>query len=531
MNFGLRDRLQAKAILAHKAKSKCLIVDDLDENLIALQALLKSEEVEVYPAKNGVEALHLMLTHEFALALVDVQMPEMDGFELAELMRSSERTKRVPIIFVTAGESHRDRLFKGYELGAVDFIFKPVEPRVLRSKAKFFLDAHVQKRKLIEAEERFRSMFEGAGVGMANVRLDGRWIKLNAKFSELLGEIPGELPQDLWLDRLHPGERVKELKEIALLLNGDATSYSCERKLRMKNGTFRSVLMTVSLVRNTYGDPTDLILSAQDISALKRAQDEVIAANRIKSEFLANMSHEIRTPMTAILGFSEMLTSNRIDEDRRQDYVQRIRSNSDHLLNLIDDILDLSKLDAGSMNIVHEPTDLASLANESLFSLRSMAEKKKIELKLEIESGVPRSINVDSHRIRQVMTNLIGNAIKFTSEGHVCLRLKNSSTPTLIEAEVVDTGTGIAPESTTKIFQPFAQADSSMTRRFGGTGLGLALSRKMARALGGDLELRESTLGKGSCFVFRFPTNLPLESSMNSADEKNGAFLGVPMGV
>ena len=370
---------------------KVLAVDDLPENLVALEALLRPQHIQLHKAISGTEALEHMLSTDFAVALLDVQMPGMDGFELAELMRGSERTRQIPIIFLTAGAWNRDRVFRGYESGAVDFLVKPVDPHILRSKVAVFVELYRQK---------------------------------------------------------------KVLQETA----------------------------------------RQLLIAKQDAET----------ANASKSQFLANMSHEIRTPMTAIMGFTELLAGEEANEKNRAEFIKRIRSNGDHLLHLIDDILDLSKFEAGQVNVEKIAFSVTELITEVLQSFRPLADRKQIELKLRFQNAVPQIVNSDPHRIRQVLINLIGNALKFTATGSVEVILDyRSDAQKLFVVQVKDSGVGVAPEKRDVIFEPFQQADSSVTRKYGGTGLGLALSREITAALGGRLEVVDSS-SKGSVFQFSF---------------------------
>ena len=500
-----------------ESRIKCLLVDDLEENLIAMRALLQHEAVDLHSARSGVDALELMLDHEFALALIDVQMPGMDGFELAELMRGSERTRAIPIIFVTAGASDRERVFKGYEAGAVDFIFKPVEPRILQSKLRVFLELHRQKLKLRETEEQFRSTFESAQVGISHLTLEGRWIRLNHKFCEMLGRSEPELVGHHSSGVAHPEDLESETKLIDQLVRGEIPSYSIEKRYLRKDGSVVWGLVTTTLIKHDNGVPGYLVASAQDITELKntaaellKAKEEADAANVLKSEFLANMSHEIRTPMTAILGFAELLLGERLAENTRRDFVQRIRSNGDHLLHLIDDILDISKFESGRVPTEIIKFPVVEMVSEALKSLRPITEKKGVQLGLRFETPVPQLIFSDPHRIRQILMNLLGNAIKFTSKGRVEVVVAFNEKPIRQESElvvkVVDTGIGIEPQKVENLFKPFQQADSSVTRKFGGTGLGLALSRRIAEVLGGELKLEATKPGEGSTFAFTVKT-------------------------
>ena len=251
---------------------------------------------------------------------------------------------------------------------------------------------------------------------------------------------------------------------------------------------------------------------ARLFEAEKAARENAEIASQAKSQFLANMSHEIRTPMNAILGFADLLGDRANTSDEREEYLKRIRSNGDQLLRLIDDVLDLSKVEAGKLGLERVEFSVTELIQDVHESISVMVEGKGLEMRLVIESAVPKAIEGDPVRFKQILTNLLGNAAKFTERGsietRVRMRLSANQKPSLV-VEVEDTGIGIASELQGGLFEPFAQGDSSVTRRFGGTGLGLALSSRIAEALGGGLELVWSNPGCGSLFRLEVPVSEP----------------------
>ncbi|QDU65896.1 PAS domain S-box protein [Engelhardtia mirabilis] len=289
-----------------------------------------------------------------------------------------------------------------------------------------------------------------------------------------------------------------------------------------RDGQRTPVEISLQLVRDlgAHGRFTAIVRDVSEQLAnearLIAAKDEAEAASRTKSEFLANMSHEIRTPMTAILGFADLLSSDRefVDEPAQAAAAARsIRTNADHLLTIINDILDMSKIEAGRMDLESISTDPLELCEKLVSLVAPRAHGKGIELELRIDSPLPRRIETDPTRLRQVLLNLVGNAIKFTEVGSVTLALSCDRWNERLSFRVIDTGIGMSPEQRDTIarFEPFTQADASMRRRFGGTGLGLRISNSLARLLGGGLEL-DSTEGEGTTFCLSLPTG-PLESA------------------
>ena len=266
---------------------------------------------------------------------------------------------------------------------------------------------------------------------------------------------------------------------------------------------------------------------AQKVIAVALADAQ--AADRAKSEFLANMSHEIRTPMTAILGYTDLLNDGSVEKARSQEALQTIKRNGEHLLAIINDILDLSKIEAGKLVIESVRCSPRQLVSEVVEGMRVRVDEKKLVFTTRFEGPIPEAILVDPTRLRQILLNLVGNAVKFTEQGGVTVvvRWRDMEVTSEIELEVTDTGIGLTPEQITRLFQPFTQIDSSMTRRFGGTGLGLVISRRLAEMLGGAITVT-SAYREGSAFRLVIPAVPHREAENETADEdKDVAKLGL----
>ncbi|HEY3202603.1 MAG TPA: response regulator [Thermoanaerobaculia bacterium] len=531
-----------------------LAVDDHPGKLLALSAILSELNQNVVTAPSGREALRHLLNEEFAVILLDVHMPGMDGFETAALIRQRKSTEHTPIIFVTSypDDTHASR---GYSLGAVDYILAPVDPDALKTKVMVFVElfkktAQVkmqaqalehrasQLHRLTQAALAINSALSpdqtlqvvtdfardilGAHQAIAVAAPDQKWstprtaVSLSRRYEELgersvladrtallsfLSAIDGAVrvcrgdSSPEW-ERFLASDRPARLGWLAAPLRGrDGRNMGLLHLLEKYNGEF------------TEDDEAILTQLAQMSSiAIENAVNaEAREANRIKDEFLTTLSHELRTPLAAILGWTRLLRSERLGSRRSKDALEVIERNVVAQTKLIDDLLDVSRIITGKLRLRLQTAMLSSVIEAAMESMRPAADGKKIEMRLENE--LPRDsdrIVGDPDRLQQIIWNLISNSIKFTPpRGRVTVGLSRRNGE--FEIAVSDTGRGMTPEFLAHAFDRFRQEDSSTTRSHGGLGIGLAIARHLAELHGGSIAAESAGPDRGSRFMVLLP--------------------------
>jgi PAS domain S-box-containing protein len=394
----------------------------------------------------------------------------------------------------------------------------------LRGLAKVTRDVSEKKENeeaLRLSEERFTQAFEHAAIGMALVSPDGHWLKVNAALSELIGYSAGELMEKKFQDITHPEDLELDLAYVRQMLDGQINNYRMEKRYFRKDGQTVWVHLGVSLVRDKENRPLYFISQIEDITETKAAMARQIeltekaqAAERAKSEFLAIMSHEIRTPMNGVIGMTGILADTELNEMQR-DCVRTITSSGESLLAVINDILDYSKIEVGRMEMESRSFNLRECVEEALDLFATQIRLKHLEVAYLIAFDVPALLIGDPMRLRQVLVNLIGNAVKFTPQGEVVVnvecRSRHQGDYELLFS-VADNGIGIPKAGLGRLFQAFQQVDTSTTRRYGGTGLGLVISKRMTELMGGTMWV-ESEPDRGSTFFFTVKLKATAESA------------------
>ncbi|MDB4918645.1 response regulator [Mucilaginibacter sp.] len=485
-----------------------LIVDDRKENIVALSALLDRDDIRLFSTTSPNEGLKLAWENQISIALIDVQMPEMDGFEFVEMLKSNPRTKDILVIFVTAISKEAKYAVKGFGVGAVDYLYKPLDPFITLAKVDSFIQLaqyHAEIKLKNEELQNMAVVVKNSADIICSVDAQTFLIQnINPAVEKIMGfkaaELIGANIINFAIDEQKEPFKAK-LNEI--VKDGLHSSVS-----EFRFNTFNNVIIWAEC-RVAYRNKM-LFLNISDISAQKNFEDQLIRSKesaeygkKVKETFLANMSHELRTPVNGIIGLTNLLRKTELNEQQNS-MIDLLEVSSQSLLGVINDVLDISKIDAGKFKIVRSSHNPNEVIRAVYGLLKFKADENNIEFLLDIDPEIPVNLMIDSLRLNQILMNLLSNAIKFTERGYVKLIvtvLQKNNVKAEIKFTVEDSGIGIPEHRLGGVFESFEQAEDDTAAKYGGTGLGLAIVKKLVELKGGDL-IVSSEQGRGSTFSF-----------------------------
>lgn len=498
-----------------------LLVDDQPANLLALEAALDTLGVDMVRAVSGPQALAALEKQDFAAVLLDVRMPGMDGFEVAREIRSRPRTRFTPILFVTAGDDPDEAMLSAYALGAVDFLAKPLRSEVLKAKVGVFVELYRSKEELrarerrdyeqrLEAkEERYRALFESIDEGFCVVKLvrdatgrvrDYRFEEANEAFAMHTGleDVIGKTIRDMV-----PGQDAHWFEIYGRVADtGEATRFVQEAKAM--NRWFDVYATRLGgpgsdLVAILFSDITQRLLAEQD---LRRLNEELAQANRLKTEFLATLAHELRNPLAPLSNGLHLMRMAGNKPEVLERTRQMMERQIQHMVHLVDDLLDVARISTGKVELRRRPMDLKEVVATAVETSASLIDNAGHRLTVEMPSQ-PLPMHADPTRIAQVVSNLLNNAAKYTPEGgRIALKGRVEGREAVIS--VTDTGVGLEPDALAKVFEMFAQVPGAGKPQ-GGLGIGLSLVKSLVGLHGGSVSATSPGPGQGSTFTVRLP--------------------------
>jgi len=503
------------------SRASILLVDDQPARLLSYEAILLGLGVQCVRALSGAQALERLLEQEFAAILLDVNMPEMDGFEVARLVREHPRMERTPIIFVTAVHvSELDRL-KGYELGAIDYIAVPVVPEILRSKVAVLVELHQRRGQLkalnadlstaraqrdaehqhalAERDAQLQAIFEHptdlnailqAERNAAGAIVDWIYVSANRNTTALLG-LPREQVLGRRMSDLVPDRAAKVIEQCKYVLE--------TREIVRYESRFADRDLVVTLFA---AGKDSVISSVLDITEQRRLQAALEQSDRLKDEFLAMLAHELRNPVAPIATAAELL-SRLVPHENQQTLVGIIQRQAVHLGRLLDDLLDVARITQGRIDLKREVTDVGSCVQLAIETAEPLIRSKGHRLTV-TQTLEAIYICVDKVRLGQCMANVLVNAAKYTPEGgEICIRSYIEGPEVVVEIQ--DNGIGIAPEFLPRIFDLFAQAERGLDRSQGGLGVGLTVCKQIVEMHGGTVVAASPGWDRGATFTLRIP--------------------------
>lgn len=531
--------------LVMEDKANILLVDDRPDKLLALQAVLGDLQQNIVVARSGKEALRHLLRTEFAVILLDVSMPGMDGFETAALIRKRPATEHTPIIFVTSMNQSENQIARGYQLGAVDYILTPIVPSVLRSKVSVFVELFKRTEEIKRQGERLRQLEEAAFTRRLNEAVDkleaetkrnrfftlaldmlgigdfdGNLLQVNAAWEKVLGYSEEELKSRPAFDFLHPDDRAMASEKAASLMHGEPIGYF-EVRGRHKDGSYRWIGWTAAafpaekLVYIFGRDVTQRKTNEQEIellnAKLNRRVQQLTDTNKELEAFCYSISHDLRAPLRSMHGFSQALMadySEKLDEAGLQ-YIERIAASAKYMDSMLRDLLEYSRLTLCELPVGR--VDLEHELGEVLRNLEPEIASKNASIQVTLHA---RYAAAHSATFRQVFWNLVTNALKFVpKERTPHIQVSSESNGTHVRISVTDNGIGIPSDQCDRVFNLFERLHRDPA--FTGTGVGLAIVRRAIERMGGRVGV-ESKPDEGSRFWIELPVTYHEEAARNA---------------
>ena len=495
-----------------------LNVDDNSASRYIKTRILRGAGLEVIEAATGESTLTLVRERRPDLVLLDIRLPDISGIEVCRRLRGASDTQRIPIVHISA--THVTAQDEAISLGAGADIYlaEPVAPHELTSAVRTLLRLRTTEQGLAATEQRLRLATESAGIATWEIDCASRAALWSRRFNEIVGDEPAAT-FDAWLARVHPEDRAAFEQAFDAASGGE--DLASEHRLRLPSGEERWIAAFGRRHVGDAGGPSRLIGVAIDITARKRAEAErevllrqaqearrlAEDAVRMKDEFLAMLSHELRTPMSAMLGWLHLLKIGKLAPEQQVRALETIERNARIQTQLVNDLLDVSRIVTGKMELETEIVPLERALESAIDSARLEGQAREVELKAEIGRG-SWPVRGNPQRLQQVFSNLLSNALKFSPKAsRIVIRLERVGEQAKLS--VIDQGEGIAPEVLPHIFERFRQADSSTRRRHGGLGLGLAIVRSLVELHGGSVSAASAGPGQGATFTVTLPLASP----------------------
>jgi PAS domain S-box-containing protein len=489
---------------------KILAVDDNPATLYATARILRAAGFETVEAKTGQEALELA-RQNVDLIILDVNLPDVSGFEVCRMLREQEQTRRVPVIYLSATFVTDLDKVHGLEVGADGYLTRPVEPPVLVATVKAFLRTRRAEDEMRRSEMKFRAVFDNALDGIAIIRADLTFVEVNPALCHFLGRsrekivgkkiaefVPAEFRDEV-------GAIVKEFEARGIWRGRLPLMHSDERLVYLEWSV--SAHLDPGALLAVATDITERVLIEQHRDSLlrseKQAREEAERANALKDDFLATLSHELRTPLNAIVGWAHLLKRSVGSDGDVAEGIDIIHRNALAQTQLISDLLDVSRITSGKLRLDVQWLDPATMIESALMAISPAAEAKGVIMRSQLDRTAG-PVYGDASRLQQVVWNLVTNAVKFTPKGGQ-VNVQLGRVESAVEVRVADNGMGIAPNLLPVLFERFRQGDASTTRQQGGLGLGLAIVKHLVEMHGGTVSAQSQGKDCGSLFVVRLP--------------------------